>query len=1436
MAEITKVWLKKGIINGDVYGGGFGDNSANALVNGSVQVVVDGGSVTGKVFGANNANGTPLGAVTVTINGTDTPASGYALAEVYGGGNMANYNPTNITPATVVVNGCNNSIGVVYGGGNAADVLGTDVTIWGGTIGQVFGGGHGNKDATPTPTEANVVKRNGNGGDVAVKIYGGTIGEVFGGSNSKGAIQGASTVTIEEHTDANHTTPCTFAVTDVYGGGNQAEGNAGTLNIGCGAVITGNVFGGAKAANVNNDIHLQITGGTLNNVFGGNNESGIISGTITVDIDNNSCNTWHVNNVYGGGKDAAYSAPQGTPNYPVVNLINGTVSTNVFGGGLGETATVTGNPQVNLRGGTVTGKVFGGGEAAPVSGSPVVTATYGQAASVYGGGLGSTAIVTGNPSVTINQTPGQTLTVTDVFGGGDAAQVSGNTTVTLTAGSVTRSFGGGNLAAINGNTSVTLQGATVANIYGGGNEAGVTGTSTVSMTSGSVTAGLYGGCNTQGTITGAVSVSVTGGTVGTDATHTANVHGGGYGSQTATGNDVTVLINGSGVNVWGDVYGGSALGNVNSNAQNANNTTAVTLTAGTIHGSLYGGGLGDAQNAALVNGAVNVTVNGGTVTGAVFGANNVNGTPKGAVTVTINGTDQLQSGYALAEVYGGGNQADYEPTSLTPATVVVNNCNNSIGVVYGGGNAANVPGTDVTIWGGTIGQVFGGGHGDKTANPPTEANVVKRNNNEGGNVAVKIYGGTITEVFGGSNSKGTIEGASTVTIEENGGSCAFNITDVYGGGNQAEGNAGTLSIGCGAIITGNVYGGAKAADVNSDIHLVISGGTLHNVFGGNNEGGSISGTITVDIDKDDQCDSWHVDNVYGGGNLAAYSKTGTNYPVVNVMNGTVSGNVFGGGYGQSARVTANPHVNLVGGTVTGNVFGGGEAAPVTGSPVVTANYGQAANLYGGGLGSTAIVTGNPSVIIELTQGETLSVTDVFGGGDAAKVTGNPTVQLIAGTVANVYGGGKQAEVDGDNTVKIEGGTVTTDVYGGGLQGDVTGNVAVNIGKSNDGTATPHVRGDVYGGGAKANTNTANRSFNSQNKEVVDVTSNDRKKTVVNLYPGATIGYKDNNNNVSGGDVYGGGLGEKIGNVDIPAIVYGDVTVTQWGAVLIADYDNKGLATHGRIFGCNNVNGSPRGHVKVIVKNTTGTTGQQRSVSTAADATHSYELAAVYGGGNKAEYLPYDVDHEKTEVVINPDDCENISIHSVYGGGNAASTPATLVTISGAYEIEYVFGGGNGAGTDNPGANVGYHEYDHNGVHGGSSDEDVEWRRDLDHNLIYGSGIATTNVYGGRIHYIYGGSNTKGNVRETAVALLDEVSTCQLVVDDIYGGGREAYMEGSSMLEMGCVTGMTEIYGGAEKADVGNDIVLTLTSGHYDKVFGGNNKGGRIFGSITVNIE
>jgi hypothetical protein len=212
----------------------------------------------------------------------------------------------------------------------------------------------------------------------------------------------------------------------------------------------------------------------------------------------------------------------------------------------------------------------------------------------------------------------------------------------------------------------------------------------------------------------------------------------------------------------------------------------------------------------------------------------------------------------------------------------------------------------------------------------------------------------------------------------------------------------------------------------------------------------------------------------------------------------------------------------------------------------------------------------------------------------------------------------------------------------------------------------------------------------------------------------------------------------------------------------------------------------------------------------------------------------------THVII--EGCDRTSIKQVYGGGNAASAPATNVTVKSAYEIEELFGGGNGFGymdaantIPNPGANVGFKDYHLVEDTYNTKELRVETAEFLN-NYVYGSGKASLDVYGGRIHRVFGGSNTKGNVRETAITMLDNQDACTLEIDEVYGGGKSAPMDAEAKLLMACIPGLNAVYGGAQEADIQNNVELNITNGTFNRVFGGNNISGTIRGSITVNIE
>ena len=384
------------------------------------------------------------------------------------------------------------------------------------------------------------------------------------------------------------------------------------------------------------------------------------------------------------------------------------------------------------------------------------------------------------------------------------------------------------------------------------------------------------------------------------------------------------------------------------------------------------------------------------------------------------------------------------------------------------------------------------------------------------------------------------------------------------------------------------------------------------------------------------------------------------------------------------------------------------------------------------------------------------------------------------------------------TLNMTGGTVKSSVYGGGEIGIVDQNATVNI---NGGTV-----------GTK----------------------------IVN--PGDATQY------YYFGSVFGGGKGstDNIDGISTAGTTNGNVEV-HLNKDVASDVTKTGAIVH-QVFGCNDMNGSPKGDVTVHVYATQSP--DKDNISTKpAKGTETFDVEAVYGGGNLAAYEPEGGKNttKSTKVII--DGCGLTSIRQVYGGGNAASTPATNVTVNGTYEVLELFGGGNGFdklpdGRPNPGANVGYKNYtvyeqdsEDNWIAKDDPAYDTKEERTAGNSAItYGTGQASLNVFGGTIHRVFGGSNTKGNVRQTAVTLLDENSGCEFCVDEAYGGGKSAPMDAEAKLLMACIPGLNAVYGGAEAAAIQGNVTLNITNGTFDRVFGGNNLSGTINGSITVNIE
>ncbi len=968
-----------------------------------------------------------------------------------------------------------------------------------------------------------------------------------------------------------------------------------------------------------------------------------------------------------------------------------------------------------------------------------------------------------------------------------------------------------------------IMGGTIrSSVYGAAAFAQAVGDRVIVMTGGTVNGWVAGGCNgTQtgsgGTVDGDTKIYVGGNaqvvhtsadpTIGTSKGGNVFGAGSGYSAAYAIGevknSNVAVADNAV---ISRGVYGGGNFGYVGTNG-----TTRMFVLGGTM-GSVFGG-----ANQRYGQ-TVYITMTGGLVKEGVYGGSNVSGNINNDVTMLINGGQVGTDADHPANIHGGG---------LGNQTRVLGSVNMTLGTaagaakyvtvygdVYGGsaqgrtnGNNNRTAGavTNVTLNAGKIyGSLYGGGLGTSTypayVYGPVQVTVngggVHATVNDGSGavygcnnvngapqstVKVDIYGTdapadgrsfALDAVYGGGNAA-AYDGTPEVKIHN----CDNSIEEVYGGGNAAAVSGTSVTV-YGANSIGAVYGGGhgdrfatpeKIAPVNGDVSVTIYGGTIGKVYGASNSRGPVSGDITVTVNK--QTEEGHnacaimIGELYSGGNMAA-SAAGT-------INIGCTGDYVEPAEGERIGYDVEG---------IGDVYGGANSANITGDIELNITGGIINRVFGANNNSGSI---DGTITINVDKNKTCGwyIGDIFGGGNQAAYTAPagkkdyPLINLTNGDVSgDVYGGGygdpidkTKGAVDGNPHIYVQGTTVGGNVFGGGKMANLTGGVDIEV-------TAGGVQGDIYGGGALADTNTEGGN------------------TVINLLGGTVY------------NVFGGGLGD----ANTAAHVGGDVTVTL-----------DGSAVTGTIFGCNNINGSPLGHVKVWVKKTVGWTGHDVSAGKADDSIAKtdqvYEVAAVYGGGNMAAYEPTNASSEYTEVLI--DGCDLTSIGYVYGGGNAASVPATRVTVNGTYEIGNLFGGGNGKddlpnGDPNPGADVGY-------LAGGTP---------------YGAGTSKVVINGGTVHKAFGGSNTLGNVRTSATVNLDEDGSCPLEIDEVYGGGNEAYMAGGGNIVLGCISYLKEIYGGAKNANMGSDVSLTITSGHFDRVFGGNNIGGDINGSITVNIE
>ncbi len=834
-------------------------------------------------------------------------------------------------------------------------------------------------------------------GNTSVKIDNGKcLGQVFGGGNG----------------DA------TQNETDVLG---KVQGNA-SLTISGGTINES--YGGSNAANVNGSTNLVINGGTVAYAFGGNNVKGEISMAINVTLSNGTI----TNQLFGGGNKADYN-----------DITNLTIS----GGKVGDVNTTPspGNP--------VVGSAYGGGKIAKVAGTNVEV-SGGEIRSLFGGSLSAdvngsiTVKITGGTIVTFlggNDQSGSVngdikikvgkddftgsnndITITNFFGGGNAAhynygsswQPSGNesdynfaipdpnfkgVTIDIYNGKIYQAFGGGVLA-FTTNVRLYVYGGAFNFIYGGGYEADAVYT-VIHMFGGSVNGDMLPE-NLNGP---------------PQENHGGYIFGGGYDGDVMSAS-VRLEKNNVGtvqsLKIYHSIFGGGNMADVCQ--------TNVIVEKGEVVGSIYGGGFRGETGTVQSKHNFNVP-NNFRYGSYVFISGGEIGT----------GEEGSSTRY-IGNVYGGGYLGQTNETHVDIASIAKDaNIPFSLGGnVYGGGHNANIStNTYVHMLTGTVGgSVYGGG----------------RNGNVQGTSHVDILSGTVSgNVYGGglygtcTNTKVLITDKKNVIKSVN-----ENILEKL----EEELNVYNLLV----QIEGNVFGGGKGhtATVYDSTRVIID--CLFDFTANENitttanivQSGKIDTTLNYS-----ESQSYIRNSVYGGGdlgmvgvgdidsinNVADISRVGTTS--VTIRSGHVMGSVFGGGSGVPG---AGEIYNVYMGAVFGN----------TTTSVLRGYIGH--NVYGGG--KTSRVYGAPTFATQVIVDETVAVKEydennvevdrygnialggsVFAGGDRGNsVTQNASIPTTIGDVSvtitaqenssiyfmsgGIYGDGNYCLVNGNRTIQI----------------------------------------------------------------------------------------------------------------------------------------------------------------------------------------------------------------------------------------------------------------------------------------------------------------------------------------------------------------------------------------------------------------------------------
>lgn len=989
----TYINVKGGSIDMIVGGAGASATYGNRIVN------LTGGVVNYAVFGGSNGyigsdtgsyRGTLDGSTFIYVAGTavvgdddlinnNTNLFGAESGSVFGIGN-GNSDSSKIGTANtsnIVINGNATIKRNVYGGGNygavgidATSSTSTSIKVLGGEIsGSLYGGGNNNGSGSSS-VEATI----------NISIYDGKIGNVYGGSKTKGTVYGSANVSVLGGNIVN----------DVYGGG---EGNntfvtknvdvvIGDNNVSNELLINGNVYGGSAYGTVNGSevgtivsnfgTNVTVNRGTITqSVFGGgkgnNTYTPFVLGNVTVNI-----NGGNIGNVFGGN-DA-----QGSPNGDDFVYLNGGVIGNSYGGGNNTGQEVT---NIYLQGATVN-NLFGGSNKSGTVNTTNVYIKSGNVGNVYGGnniggntdvnnvtvtGAEFTGDIYGGGSLADSSTSivlVDSTTVNDVYAGGERASVT-TTNVTCNGAVANKVFGGSNYSGEVDTSKVTINASKIEGVYGGNNQGGTTKTTNVDINSGTITNVFGGGDNASSTTS---NVNINDGVI-------TNVYGGGNEAGLDTSN---VTVNsGTITNLFG---GSNKSGNiVDANILVGDDTNSTPLVDVSINSSPVEATWHSSEYATYADVTVKLTnltdkeisdwqIRLNMPNDAVI-YSNWSGTDfsieNGVANITSVNKYDSNSPNKLAANSGtysftfailtNTSVSDFKVTSkvVKPVSEVVAS-NINIGNLYGGNNEGGITSTPVIkVNSGIIGNLYGGGN---------KASV--------GTTDVTIKNATINYVYAGGNAAGvardTFLDIDNTTINNN----------VYGGGNEGIVSGNTKVLITDAKILGSAYAGGngKTAVVYKNTEISVDGKTI---IGTEESVPPATGSL------------------FAGGNAAATGteEAGNSVATVNIVGATIYGNVYGGAntsvvYGSTETNIGTKAVNddtLVEDNIyiKGTVFGGGEAN-ASGSEVYDWTFISVTAAINVSIDGTGYIDNNHTFLMNGS---------IFGSGNASTSSGVSNINI-----------------------------------------------------------------------------------------------------------------------------------------------------------------------------------------------------------------------------------------------------------------------------------------------------------------------------------------------------------------------------------------------------------------------------------------------------------